>query len=50
MSLNFEKHNDTFKFVERVSMFQTSSSAIQGIILMEYKYIGVYNYPNNDCL
>ena len=33
----FWKHNDTFKFVEHVSMFQTSSSAIHGIILIVYK-------------
>ena len=27
---------------------QTSSSAIQGITLIAYKYIGIYNYPYND--
>ena len=37
VSNNFWKHNDTFQFVEHVSMFQTSSSAIQGIILIVYK-------------
>ena len=29
-----KKHSHSFKFVEHVSMFQTSSSAIQGIILI----------------
>ena len=38
---NFKKNNDTFKFVEHVLMFQTSSSAMQGIILIAYKLIGI---------